>query len=240
MILGLIEFTDKIILYLDEGNYCIDIFIDLTIAFDTVDHEILLQKLKHYGIRGHANDFFRSYLAKRQQYLVINDAKSSLGKIECGVPQNSVLGPLFFTSYINDIQSAVGPENLRLFSDDTALFMSHTYLTQLLYDIKTKFKHLIKWCISNKLTINAETKNCILFHTINKPIPMNLDEISVESMTIKWVNSFKYLGITLNETLHWNDQVDELCKSLWNIQSHQKWNNPQNSTTVVLCFYFFF
>ena len=146
--------------------------------------------------------------------MVINVAKSSLGKIECGVPQGSVLGLLFFTIYINDIQNAVGPENLRLFADDTALFMSHTNLTQLLCDIKTKFKHLIKWCNSNKLTINAEKTNFILFHTINKPIPRNLDEISVESMTIKRVNSFKYLGLTLDETLHWNDHVDELCKSL--------------------------
>ena len=92
--LALLEFTDKIIKYFDEGNYCISIFVDLTKAFDTVDHEILLQKLEHYGIRGHANDFFRTYLTNRQQYTVINDAKSSLGKIECGVPQGSVLGPL--------------------------------------------------------------------------------------------------------------------------------------------------
>ena len=124
--LALIEFTDKIIQYLDEGNYCISIFIYL--AFDTVDHEILLQKLEHYGILGQANDFFRTYPTNRQQYMVINDAKSSLGKIECGVPQGSVVGPLFFTIYINDIQNAVGPENLRLFTDDTALFMSRTQI----------------------------------------------------------------------------------------------------------------
>ena len=138
----------------------------------------------------------------------------NMGKIECGVPQGSVLGPLSFPIYLNDIQNAVGPENLRLFADDTALFMSHTNLTQLLCDIKTKFKHLIKWCNSNKLTINAVKTNCILFYTINKPIPRNLDEISFESMTIKRVNSFKYLGLTLDETLHWNGHVNELCKSL--------------------------
>ena len=157
--------------------------------------------------------------------MVINDAKSSLGKIECCVPQGSVLRPLFFIIYINDIQNAVGPENLRLFADDTALFMSHTDLTQLLCDIKRKFKHLIKWCNSNKLTINAEKTNFILFHTINKPIPRNLDDISVESMTLKRVNQFKYLGLTIDETLHWNDHVNELCKSLvkyFGISNHIK------------------
>ena len=165
--LALFEITDKIIQYLDEGNYCISTFVDLTKAFDTVDHELLLQKLEHYGIRGHANDFFRTYLTDRQQYMVINDAKSSLGKIECGVPQGSVLGLLFFTTYINDIQNAVGAENFRLFADETALFMSHTNLTQLLCDIKTKIKHLMKWCNSNKLTINAEK---------NKIYPFSYDQ----------------------------------------------------------------
>ena len=84
--LALIEFTDKIIQYIDEGIFCISVFVDPTKAFDTVDHEILLQKLEHYGIRGHANHFLRTYLANRQQCMVIKDANSSPGKIECGVP----------------------------------------------------------------------------------------------------------------------------------------------------------
>ena len=94
--LALIEFTDSIIKFLDEGQYCMNIFVDLTKAFDTVDHEILLNKLDRYGIRGHANDFFRSYLSDRQQYTVINGVNSALKNITCGVPQGSVLGPLFF------------------------------------------------------------------------------------------------------------------------------------------------
>ena len=76
--LALIEFTDSIIKFLDEGQYCMSIFVDLTKAFDTVDHEILLDKLDRYGIRGHANDFFRSYLSDRQQYTVINGVNSAL------------------------------------------------------------------------------------------------------------------------------------------------------------------
>ena len=84
--LALIEFTDNIIKFLDEGQYCMSIFVDLTKAFDTVDHEILLDKLDRYGIGGHANRFFRSYLSDRHQYTVINGVKSTLKDITCGVP----------------------------------------------------------------------------------------------------------------------------------------------------------
>ena len=88
--LALIKFKYKIIQYLDEGNKSISIFFDPTKDRDTVEDEILLQKLEQYGIQGHANDFFRTYLANRRQYMVVNDVKSLWSKIECGVPQGLV------------------------------------------------------------------------------------------------------------------------------------------------------
>ena len=212
--LALIEFTDNIIKYLDEGYYCISVFVDLTKAFDTVDHTILLEKLDQYGIRGHANNFFKSYLSERQQYTVVNGISSSMKKVTCGVPQGSVLGPLFFSLYINDMYRAVGPENIRLFADDTALFMSHSDLHTLVETIKLKVNELCKWCRYNKLIINAEKTNFVLFHTINKPIPNDFTEIKTEYMDIQRVDTFQYLGVTLDETLNWNEHVDKLCKSL--------------------------
>ena len=100
--LALMEFTDNIMKYLDQGNYRISIFVDMTKAFDTVDHDILLEKMNRYVIRGHANNFFRSYLENRCQYTVINGATSTIENIRCGVPQGSILGPLFFAICIND------------------------------------------------------------------------------------------------------------------------------------------
>ena len=144
------------------------IFVDLTKVFDTVDHGILLDKLDRYGIRGHANDFVRSYLSDRRQYTVINGVNPTLKNITCGVPQGSVLGPLFFAIYINDIYKAVGQNDVRLFADDTTLFMHHSDLNTLTVDIISKFNELNRWCISNKLTIHASKTNFILFHTINQ------------------------------------------------------------------------
>ena len=212
--LALIEFTDNMRNILDEGNYAISIFIDLTKAFDTVDHEILLDKLDRYGIRGNANSFFRSYLSKRKQYTVINGVDSSICDVKCGVPQGSVLGPLLFALYINDIYRAVGKDNIRLFADDTALFMCNANLNTLISDVASKFNDMYLWCIRNKLTINSDKTNFILFHTINKPIPPNLNEIVTNNMTTNRVKSFQYLGLTLDETLRFNDHVDFLSRSL--------------------------
>ena len=101
--MALIEFSDNIYRLLDEGNYVIGIFIDFTKSFDTVDHEILLHKLYRYDIRGHANNFFRSYLTNRTQYTYVNGEKSDISRITCGAPQRSVLGPPFFVLHINDL-----------------------------------------------------------------------------------------------------------------------------------------
>ena len=152
--LALIEFTDNIRKYLDQGHYCISIFVDVTKAFDTVDHDILLEKMNRYGIRGHANNFFRSYLENRCQYTVINGTTSTIENIRCGVPQGSVLGPLFFAIYINDVYKSVGRDYIRLFADDTVLTMHGGDLSLLVEQIRQSFKNLYRWCVCNKLTIN--------------------------------------------------------------------------------------
>ena len=121
-LLALIEVTDLIKRFLDEKQYVIGIFIDFRKAFDTVNHDILLDKLECYGIRGHADKFLRSYLTNRRQYTLVNGIKSNCGNVNCGVPQGSVLGPLLFLLYINDIKHAIGCDNVKLFADDTFLF----------------------------------------------------------------------------------------------------------------------
>ena len=122
--IALIEITDRIKKLLDEGNYVIGIYLDLTKAFDTVNHEILLYKLWRYGIRGHANDFFTILSDQPTSVHVYKRKKSITRTVNCGAPQGSVLGPLFFILYMNDIVKSVNANNIRLYADDTGVFFA--------------------------------------------------------------------------------------------------------------------
>ena len=109
--------------------------------------------------------FFRSYLSNRSQFTVINGVESSIKKITCGVPQGSVLGPILFLIYVNDIHRCVTNCKTRLFADDTSLTICHKDPTELKNIATTQIKNLIKWCNSNKLTINLKKTKYIIFHT---------------------------------------------------------------------------
>ena len=151
--------------------------------------------------------FLRSYLNNRHQYTTISGSSSTLRKVNYGVPQGSVLGPLLFALYINDIQYAVGAECVRLFADDTALIMVNNDLKVMISNVKMKIQQMVKWCICNKLTINSDKTYFVFFHTVNKPVPDDLIEIVTPQMTIKRATEMKYLGLLLDEKLNYNEHV---------------------------------
>ena len=132
--------TENIKQEIDKGKFGCGIFIDFQKAFDTVDHEILLSKLQYYGIRGKANDWFRSYLDNRQQFVSINGFNSSLSKIKCGVPQGSVLEPLLFLIYINDLCSSIS--TCKRSEEHTSELQSPMYLVcRLLHEKKKNVQY---------------------------------------------------------------------------------------------------
>ena len=148
------------------------------------------------------------------QFTVVNGATSKMKNITCGVPHGSVLGPVLFLLYINDLHRVLEDENTRLFADDTSLYDYNRDIKQLVSAAKAKIKKLYCWCVCNKLTINASKTNFILFHTRNKAAYPELTEISTDVMTIKRVKCTKYLGLFIDENLNWHQHVDFLCKDL--------------------------
>ena len=173
--MALIELTDKISRAIENNEYTLGIFLDLSKAFDTVNHEILLKKLNFYGIRGTALDWFERYLTNRKQTVKSNDVKSVPQTITCGVPQGSVLGPLLFLIYINDIHKSSSYFSFILFADDTNLFSSGKNLKMLCKRANIELQKVSIWLKANKLTLNVTKTQYIIFKSRKKKLNKNID-----------------------------------------------------------------
>ena len=143
--LALLQLVDQLTKCMDENMITIGVFVDLAKAFDTVDYNILLKKLEHYGVRGIANQWFCSYLKYRQQYVSLDKTTSSLSTILCGVPQGFILGPLLFIVYINDSNSASNKLKTLMFADDTNLFHSGKNLIEIEKEVNAELLYVVKW-----------------------------------------------------------------------------------------------
>ena len=142
---SLITITESIKKTLDRNKYGCGVFIDLKKPFDTVNHKILLQKLQHYGIHGDSLAWFKSYLSDRKQYVHINGIKSEITTITCGVPQGSVLGPLLFLIYINDLPNISNKLKFYLFADDTNIYLESDELVDLEKVMNKELGKLYEW-----------------------------------------------------------------------------------------------
>ena len=151
---ALINITENIRKALD-GNIGCGVFGDLQKTFDTVDHQILLAKLNHYEICGVSNDWFKSYLSNRNQYVSINGFDSGLTSINCGVPQGSVLGPFLFLLYKNDLNQAIKICKVHHFADDTNLLCLSNSIKKLKL-VNADLKHLVNWLNANKISLNIK------------------------------------------------------------------------------------
>lgn len=213
--MALLDFYDKISRYIDSNEYVIGVFIDLQKAFDTLDHVILLQKLNFYGIRGLALQWFTSYLQDRKQCVSIGNSVSSLQIITGGVPQGSILGPLLFLLYINDIVNSSKVLQFTLFADDTNLLHHNTCLLSLVNQLNTELDHLSVWFKANKLSLNGKKTKFILFG--NKHLSGNdlsILHINIDNVNIERVAHIKFLGVFIDCKLKWHIHVLETAKKL--------------------------
>ena len=156
---SLIEISEEIKESIDNGKYGCGIFIDLKKAFDTVNHKVLLTKLEHYGIRGVLLNWFESYLTERKQYVFYNGVASEMEVITCGVPQGSVLGPLLFLLYVNDLPNISDKLKFFLFADDTNIHYDSNDLINLEKTVNNELKKLSQWLNVNRLALNVSKTN---------------------------------------------------------------------------------
>ena len=209
---ALIDITETIRSALDNKKYVCGVFVDLQKAFDTVNHEILVAKLDHYGIRGVANNWFSSYLSNRTQFVSILGFESDTKPMRHGVPQGSVLGPLLFLIYINDLHCSIKHSKVYHFADDTNLLNISNSSKRLQKLVNADLKILYNWLLANKISLNCDKTEIIFFHKPGEPVPSV--KIKMNGHRIFPSKFIKYLGVYLDETLNGNFHCKELAKKL--------------------------
>ena len=208
--MAVLEMVDKITNALDNKCSGIGIFVDLAKAFDTVNHSILLSKLEHYGIRGTQNKLLRSYLTDRKQMVFFDNVYSKTCKTTHGVPQGSILGPLLFLIYIDDLKNCSTLLKFILFADDTNIFNMHNNLTTLINTTNQELQNLSSWFKANKLSLNVTKTNFMIFSNVCDNFVKDNIIIELDGKQLERVTTSKFLGVFIDDELSWKPHISHV------------------------------
>jgi hypothetical protein len=216
-------FLARLLPNMDKKEHCMGIFIDLSKAFDTIDHTILIYKLNKLGIRGICNEWFKNYLKNRSQSVRLSKDNSNdfilsnTCPIIYGVPQGSILGPLLFTIYILDMPDSISHGIPISFADDTSIFINHSSLEDLYIHAYEDLNAIIDWFNANKLSMNLLKTKYILFEPYLKYKDLHknsIPELIINGIKIDQVECTSFLGLQLDSKLNWNLHVSKVVNKL--------------------------
>ena len=208
---ALLKMTDDFRASLDNKDHCIAIAVDLSKAFDSISESLLISKLKAYGFTESAVNLIRSYLCDRLQRVKIGNTYSDWKTIHHGVPQGSILGPLLFNLFINDLTYSVNDAKLRLYADDTTLYLSHPNQDVLESRSQSKFNVLQLWFKCNYLSIN-ESKTKVLPLGDNPPCYELFADRNKPPLEV--VHVMKLLGLTIDSSLSFKAHIKSVCNKI--------------------------
>ena len=215
VVTSLMAGTNGWYLNIDRGKYAGLIFIDLKMAFDNVNHDILLKKLEKYGISGLELDWFTSYLQERKQFCKVNSTSSSIHAISCGVPLGSCLGPRLFLVYVNDLPFCLNKGKVTMYADDTAISHSSRCLSKLQDDLNQDLVNLQNWLHGNKLSLNVvKTQSLIIGSRPNiQKIEKQTEakpSFEIGDQKINMITDTKYLGVQIDDKLQWDRHIEHV------------------------------
>ena len=208
-----IDVTDDILSNMDNGKLTGAVFLDLKKAFDTVDHQVLLSKLAKLGILNTELTWFTNYLSNRYQCTVVNNAHSEYKCIPVGVPQGSILGPLLFICFINDLPNVISESKIILYADDTAIMYNAPTVSEVNEVLNKEVASVSMWMAKNKLTVNASKTKVMLFGSQRKTKNATLN-VHLKNIKLEQVPVFKYLGLWFDPHLKWDTHINKVASKI--------------------------